>query len=136
MPLPALRADGTFPPGIYQATLDEVFLAFPAKTPQRVLLSSALASCVAIVQRLTLADQIALDGSYLTSKPDPGDVDLAVLTPGMYQLAGEQRFAAEGVDMQLLDIQFAHSLADFQGWLAFFSTARDGTSKGVVTVTL
>ena len=135
MPLPALRADGTLPPSVYQVPLYEVFTAFPAMTPQRLLLNSALASCVATVQRLALADQIAVDGSYLTGKPDPGDVDLAVLTPGTYQLAGEQRFAAEGVDIQLLDIQFAHSLVDFQGWLAFFSTVRDGTSKGVVTLT-
>jgi predicted nucleotidyltransferase len=90
---------------------------------------------VETIQRLALADQFALDGSYLTSKADPSDIDLAVLTPGMYQLAGEQRFAAEGIDIQLLDIQFAHNLLDFQGWLAFFSTARDGISKGVVIIT-
>ena len=135
MPLPALRADGTLPPGVYQASLDEVFAAFPATTPQRVALNNALAFCIATIQRLSLANQIALDGSYLTSKTDPGDVDLAVLMPGMYQLAGEQRFAAEGINVQLLDIQFAHNLLDFQGWLTFFSTARDGTSKGVVVVT-
>jgi uncharacterized protein DUF6932 len=135
MPLSALRADGTFPPGVYQASLDEVFATFPTTTQKRVVLHNALAFCVATVERLALADQIALDGSYLTNKPDPGDVDLTVLTPGIYQLAGEQRFTAEGINLQLLDIQFAHDLVDFQGWITFFSTVCDGTSKGVVTVT-
>ena len=134
MPLPALRADGTLPPGVYQASLDEVFAAFPATTPERVALNNALADCVATVQRLSLADQMVLDGSYLTGKSDPGDVDMAVLTPGIYQLAGEQRFGAEGINVQLLDIQFAHDLLSFQGWIAFFSLARDGAPKGVVTI--
>ncbi len=114
----------------------EVLAAFPATTPERVALNDALADCVAILQRLSLADQIVLDGSYLTSKPDPGDVDMAALTPGIYQLAGEQRFAAEGINVQLLDIQFAHDLLNFQGWIAFFSMARDGTPKGVVTISV
>ncbi len=136
MPLPTLRADGTLPPGLHYARLDEIFTAFPSTTPQRLMLNNAFAFCVATIQRLSLADQIALDGSYLTNKPDPADIDLAVFTPGMYQLAGEQRFAAEGIDLQLLDVQFAHDLLDFQGWLAFFATARDGTPKGVVRLSL
>lgn len=134
MPLPALRADGSLPPGVYHATLDEVFARFPAVTPQRQALNNALSFLMAIVQRLRLADEIILDGSYVTSKPDPEDVDIAVLTPGMYQLAGEQRYEAERIDMKLLDIQFAHDSADFQGWSVFFSTARDLTTKGIIAL--
>jgi hypothetical protein len=52
----------------------------------------------------------------------------------MYQLAGERRFAAEGIDMQLLDIQFAHDAVDFQGWLGFFSMSRTGTAKGAIVL--
>lgn len=135
MPLPALRADGTLPPGTHAATLAEVFAAFPATTPERQALNQALSQCVATVQRLNLAQQIAIDGSYATDKLSPGDIDLAVLTPGMYQLAGEQRFATEGIDLNLLDIQFAHDAAAFQGWLVFFSLSRSGTPKGVIVLT-
>lgn len=134
MPLPALRADGTLPPGVHSATLDEVFAAFPAVTSERQSLNSALAYCISTVRRLAMAEQIALDGSYVTSKMDPEDIDLAVFSPGIYQLAGEQQFAAAEIDIQLLDIQFAHDVLDFQGWLAFFSTARDGTPKGVISL--
>jgi hypothetical protein len=134
MPLPALRADGTLPPGVHRATLDEVFAAFPAATLERLALNVALSSCVATIKRLRLANQVALDGSYVTSKPDPADVDIAVLTPGVYQLAGEQRYAAEGIDMRSLDIQFAHDATDFQGWLMFFSTMRSGQGKGVISL--
>lgn len=134
MPLPALLADGSLPPGIHRATLSEIFSSFPATTPKRQALNHALAFCVATIQRLSLADQIALDGSYISRKTDPGDVDMVVLTPGVYQLAGEQRYNAEGIDMNLLDIQFAHDVIDFQGWLAFFSTTRTLAPKGVVVL--
>lgn len=136
MPLPALRADGTLPPGIHAATLDEVFAAFPPTTPQRQALNAALAHGVSTVKRLHLADRIALDGRYITHEPAPADVDMIVLTPGVYQLTGEQRYAAEGIDTTLLDIQFAHDAADFQGWLTFFGTGRSNMPKGVVDLVL
>jgi hypothetical protein len=134
MPLPVLRADGTLPPGIHRATLDEVFAAFPAVTPRRQALNDALGQCVATVKRRGLADDMGLDGSYTTSNPTPSDVDLVALTPGVYQLAGERRYAAEGIDVNLLDIQFAHDAPAFQGWLTFFSTARNGMTKGVIAL--
>ena len=56
-------------------------------------------------------------------------------TPGVYQLAGEQRYASAGIDMKLLGIQFAHDAFAFQGWLAFFSATRAGAPKGVVALT-
>ncbi|HST90533.1 MAG TPA: hypothetical protein VLJ14_19325 [Ktedonobacterales bacterium] len=134
MPLPVPRADGMLPPGIHHATLDEVFAAFPAATTKRQALNAAVEFCVAAIKRLGLADQIALDGSYISAKANPSDVDMVVLTPGVYQMAGERRFAAEGIDTNLLDIQFAHDASAFQGWLTFFSIARDLSPKGVVSL--
>ena len=134
MPLPVLRADGTLPPGIHHATLDEVFAAFPAATAERQALNTAVELCVATIKRLGLADQIALDGSYVSAKANPSDVDLVLLTPGVYKMAGESRFVAEGIDTNLLDIQFAHDASAFQGWLTLFSTARDFSPKGVVSL--
>jgi hypothetical protein len=135
MSLPALRPDGTLPPGEHAATLADVLAAFPATTPERQALNQALTQCVETVRRLNLAQQIAVDGSYTSDKATPGDIDLVVLTPGMYQLAGERQFAAEGIDVNLLDIQFAHDAADFQGWLGFFSLSRAGTAKGIILLT-
>jgi hypothetical protein len=117
---------------VHPATLTEVFTAFPARTPERQALNNALADCVVLVKGLRIADQIVLDGSYVTSKPDPSDIDMVVLTLGVYQAAGEQRFLAAGIDMALLHVQFAPDTTDFQGWLTFFSTDRALTSKGVV----
>ena len=71
------------------ATLDEVFAAFPAATTKRQALNAAVEFCVAAIKRLGLADQIALDGSYISAKANPSDVDMVVLTPGVYQMAGK-----------------------------------------------
>jgi hypothetical protein len=136
MPLPPLRLDGTLPPGVHVATVAEVFATFPAMTAQRQALDQALAYCVATVKRLRLADEIVLDGSYITSKPDPGDIDMVVLTPGVYQLTGERLYAAAGIDLAALDVQFTHEASDFQGWVAFFSTGRNLAPKGVVSLVL
>lgn len=135
MPLPSLRADGSLAPGVHRVSLDEIFARFPATTPTRQALNSALASCVAALKALRLAEQVAIDSGYITRKQNPSDVDMAVLTPGVYQLAGEQRYVSEGIGTQLLDIQFAHDLVAFQGWLAFFSVTRAGTPKGVILLT-
>ncbi len=116
MPLPPVRADGTLPPGVHVATLAEVFAAFPPVTPQRQALNQALAYFVTTVSRSHLADEIVLDGSYITSKPDPADIDMVVLMPGVYQLTGERVYASMGIDLTLLDIQFAHDTNSFQGW--------------------
>jgi len=78
MPLPALRADGTLPPGVHSASLEEVFAHFPATTAQRQALDAALSSCVVVAKRLRLADKMALDGSYITDKQQPSDVDVIV----------------------------------------------------------
>lgn len=74
-------------------------------------------------------------GSYITRRSDPSDVVMAVLTPGVYQKAGEQKFTAEGIDLQLLDLCFAHDQADFQQWQVFFSLARAQQPKGIILLT-
>lgn len=135
MPLPALRANGTLPLGVHSATLDKLFAAFPGTTAKRLALNDALTRCVDTIKRLNLASQIAVDGSYITDKPDPEDIDMVVLTPDVYQMEGEQHFAAEGIDILLLDIQFARDIVEFDDWLAFFSIARNHAPKGVVLLT-
>lgn len=132
MPLPPLRPDGTLPPGVHPATMVDVFARFPAITTQRQALNNALASAVATITRLDLAERVVLDGSFVSAKPDPEDVDMVVLTPGVYQLTGERVYAAAGIDLNLLDIQFAHDAVAFQGWIAFFSNDRNLVPKGVV----
>jgi hypothetical protein len=132
VPIPPLRIDGTLPPGFYDATLDEIFAAFPPITARRRILNETLTDFVATVKQLGFVQEIAIDGSFITAKREPDDVDLVVLTPGIYQLDGEPFLIAEGVDLLKMDVLFAHDHFDYQQWLGFFSTKRDLTPKGLI----
>jgi hypothetical protein len=132
MPIPPLRSNGLLPPGLYDAPLTEVFTFYPAISPERQTLNSALVHGMTVIWQNHLAQRIIIDGSYTTSKRNPNDIDMAVLTPGLYQIDGNQQFSAMGIDSMLLDIQFGHSIQDFDQWIDFFSRTRTGTLKGVV----
>jgi len=107
---------------------------YPPTTPERKTLDSALTQGLALIWQHQLAQRILIDGSYITSKLAPGDVDLAVLTPGIYQSEGEQLFAMRGVDTIMLHIQFAHDTKDFDQWIDFFSHSPLGMLKGVIEI--
>jgi len=138
MALPALRADGTLPPGLHQiTTLAELFASFPATTPQRQTLDAELLRFVDVARRFGLGAQVALDGSYTTSKPTPNDIDLALLSPGLDVQAVEQRLLMEGFDLiTMFDLWIETDQAPYEGWVRFFSTDRNGDPRGVVLFTI
>jgi hypothetical protein len=109
-----------------------VLAAYADVTASRQPLAAALSDFAAIAARLGIVQRVVLDGSSVTSTRDPGDIDLVVLTPGVYQPDGEQRFLSAGADLVALDIQFAHDVRDFDLWVEFFTTQRDSTRKGAI----
>ncbi len=89
MPIPPLQANGTLPPGEHHTTVAEIIAVFPATTIERQELNQALQDIQPALTKLkTLApDMIAyVDGSYVTSKPSPNDIDLLVLTDAMDEI--------------------------------------------------
>jgi hypothetical protein len=137
MALPPLRADGTLPPGRhYVATLDEVFAIFPATTGRRQLLDAALRRLVEVVTRFALGTALVIDGSYVTSKAEPADIDLALFSTGSGETAILQQLQAEGVDLMLLDVFVSITASNFDGWVQFFSADRTGHDRGVVMLTI
>jgi hypothetical protein len=78
MAIPAL-VNGLLPPGVYTATLLEVWHAFdqPGSTV-RPGLNLALQHAVTIIWSRDPAALVYVNGSYVTAKPNPGDVDVAV----------------------------------------------------------
>ena len=85
MSIPALNADGFLPPGIFDCDLPEVRTRFGTfqGSDQRPRLFTRLADLVSVTQRSGLFESLLLDGSFVTAKPAPNDIDLvAVLRPG------------------------------------------------------
>ncbi len=85
MPIPLLTADGFLPTGIFDCTLAEVRTRFGSfqGSERRERLFTKLADLATAAQRSGLFDSILLDGSFVTAKAAPNDVDLvAVLRLG------------------------------------------------------
>ncbi|MGH2514181.1 MAG: DUF6932 family protein [Ktedonobacterales bacterium] len=128
--LPPRRPDGTLPPGRHQiATLGDLLAAFPATTPKRQALNAAPIHLVDVVRRLALAAQVVIDGSYLTWKPDPEDVDVALLSTGAREMVTLQRLQQEGVDLTLLDVFVETTAPRFDNWITFYSADRLGNAR-------
>lgn len=85
MPIPALNHDGFLPPGIWDCTLAELrerFAAFSGSY-HRSRLFARLEDLFQTMQRSGLFEVLLVDGSFVTAKPAPNDIDLvAVLLPG------------------------------------------------------
>lgn len=137
MTLPHLRPDGTLPPGEHQLTaVSDLFVVFPATTVRRRALDAALVQFVEVVRRLALGTSVVIDGSYVTAKAAPEDIDLALLSTGASETITLQRLQQEGVNLALLDVFVETTLSDFERWVSFFSADRTGQSRGVVLLTI
>jgi hypothetical protein len=84
MPIPALNADGFLPAQIHDCTLVELrdrFGRFQG-SEQRSRLCGRLEELFTAMQRSGLFEALLVDGSFVTSKAAPNDIDLvAVLRP-------------------------------------------------------
>ena len=85
--------DGVLPIGIYTCTLDEVahFFGRFNRSDQRPRLTEKLKQYVIDVRKSGIANAVIVDGSYITQKPEPGDIDLILALRADFDLAQELR---------------------------------------------
>ena len=83
MAIPPLRFDGHLPEGVYSATITEVARRFGSSTPRRKVLMKRLTHWVRLSQSVG-AKRLLIDGSFVSAKENPGDVDVIVQTTLMY----------------------------------------------------
>lgn len=131
------------PPGIHQATLDEVAAAF-AISPRRRELFDGLVNASGRLLRAG-CPTVYLDGSYVTGKPKPGDfdacwdpagVDPARLDPVFLQFANGREaqkrvFKGEFFPSSMMCRDVG------QAFLEFFQQDRfTGKQKGIIAISL
>jgi hypothetical protein len=78
--LPDLDHNGNLPPGIHRATAEEVAARFGTGSPEREVETTELIEFVNWAREAGLG-RLLVDGSYVTSKQMPNDVDVVIL-PG------------------------------------------------------
>ncbi|MBA3825252.1 MAG: hypothetical protein H0X24_15305 [Ktedonobacterales bacterium] len=136
MPIPPLQASGTLPAGEHHATVAEIITAFPATTIERQELNQALQDIQPALTKLkTLAPDmiVDIDGSYVTSKPTPNDIDLLVLTDSMDEIQVQDFFNQEcPIPATYLDV---HADPLHRRHLVnVFSYTRNNRPKGVLVL--
>jgi hypothetical protein len=143
VPIPDFRADGYLPDGVHQASEAEALFRFGSPTRVRRRLALRVRHWLELV-RAVRASRFLADGSFVTAKPHPGDLDAVVLLPGDFgqQLAAEFAPAVELDEILTTrrpeELFAAEDEADWLNWIEFFTRTRepDGRRKGVVEVVL
>ena len=148
MPIPAFTPEGLLPPGVHDCTLDELrerFGSFQA-SDRRCRLFERLEAFVREARLTGMVDAIIVDGSFVTDKSYPNDIDLilvlqdehdyrANLRPFEYNVLS-RKSVRRIYDFDVMLMQ-QHELESAENFL-FFSQVRDRPDlrKGMIRVAL
>jgi len=141
--IPEFREDGYLPEGVHVATEAEVTFRFGTESIRRQKLALRLRRWIALCRAVS-ARKLFVDGSFVTSKTEPNDVDAVVWLPNDFvdQVNAQEVEAIELENMLLTrhpeEIFAAEDRHDWDAWLEFFGRTResDGRRKGVVEIEL
>jgi hypothetical protein len=130
--IPHCNDDGYLPPGIHGATLEEVAIRFGQESELRQAQMESLRWLVGLAWRAG-ALRIVVNGSFVTDKLEPNDVDCVLLIGPDFP-----RDAAAEVEL-LAGLPFINlEMVDLEGFRQFtertFATDRNLVAKGMVEV--
>ena len=141
--IPPFDTEGYLPAGVYLATEAEVTFRFGSATPRRRRLVLQLRRWVELARRVG-APRLLIDGSFVTVKENPNDVDAVVLLPADFDRQIENGLeSALELEVMLLtrhpeEIFAAEDETDWNEWVDFFSHTREANDrrKGLVEIEL
>lgn len=148
MPIPPLSPQGFLPPGIHDASLDEVETRFGRfkSNERRIELFSKLRQYVAELSTWGHIKEVLLDGSFVSSKECPDDIDMIVVYKEDFDIAAEVAPSEYNClkssrvrSMYGFDVFVAFpGDATYQKFKAFFEqdTTQVGLTKGLVRILL
>jgi len=143
MPIPPLQEDGFLPPGLHPAEMDEIEDRFGRNTPRRQEFCERLRMFVDLAQHCG-ALRMFVNGSFVTAKAKPGDVDVVIWLGAKYfellKQADKKAIRLEEV-LDTREPEEAFSVfeeVDWNDWINFFSLIREHPNKhkGLVEVKL
>jgi hypothetical protein len=141
--IPEFRQDGYLPEGLFLASEAEFTFRFGTQSRRRQRLIHRVRRWIELA-KLVRAMRLFIDGSFITAKPEPNDVDAVVLLSNDFemQIAANSEAAMELEEMLLTrrpeEIFAAENDTDWNDWIEFFSRTRepDGRRKGLVEIAL
>lgn len=140
MPIPALRLDGYLPEGLHFATEIEIEARFGTANVRRQTLMRQLSYFLHLA-RVAGALRFFVNGSFVTAKPEPGDVDAVCLVPVDWSVetsVATRELYAVALARLPKELFVAYTESRWDQWVDFFSRTRepDGRRKGVVEIQL
>ena len=146
MPLPNLNHAGELPEGLHRATIDEVIAQFGSGTSQQEIMTARLRRIHQLANDTNHLQRLIIFGSYITSKPEPNDIDLALIFDDDFDMSACTESAKRLLNHQQATNEFGASVFWIRPSLLFLETIdefilgwqvkRDGTRRGIVEVTI
>lgn len=141
--IPPFRSDGYLPVGVHVCSEAEVLFRFGTSNRRRRRLAIRLRRWIELGRQVE-ARRLLVDGSFVTAKEEPGDIDSVMLLPqDFYRRVMREDVAATELEQMFLTRQpeelfAAEDEIDWDEWIAFFSQTRepDKRRKGLVEVRL
>src|SRR4051812_5633922 len=87
--IPSFRADGYLPEGLHRASEAEALFRFGTSTRRRRRLALRLRRWLELARKVG-ASRLLLDGSFVTAKAEPQDIDAVLLLAVDFQVQVEQ----------------------------------------------
>lgn len=93
MPIPSFTERGFLPSGIHDCSLEEIGARFGTfqSMDRRPRLYRQLRAFLEEARSTNLFVAIIVNGSFVTNKPDPGDIDLILVLPNDYDVSADLR---------------------------------------------
>jgi hypothetical protein len=133
--LPPFDDIGNLPPGIHACSLAELTARFGTGSEERETEINELVDFIEAA-RIAGVRRLMVNGSFVTGKLAPNDVDVVILPGPDYPRDASELDASEVV-WPFLQIIVAADDADFEAWATHqFATDRRRHAKGVVEVIL
>ena len=132
--IPGFNEDGYLPPGIHAATLEEMSTRFGQESELRQVQMQSLGWLVDLARRAGV-QRIVVNGSFVTDKLEPNDVDCVLLIgPGFPREPAAEADLLAGlpyINLQLVDEKTFRQFTE-----KTYATDRNLVPKGMVEITL
>lgn len=145
MALPSFTESGDLPVGVHVASFSELVARLGSQTTQRRRVLLRLERVLALARGTGHLSRMIVFGSFVTSKPDPNDVDVFLLMDDAFEVAtvaGEARLvfdhaAAEAhFGASVFWIRRLAALDGEQAAVEYWQVKRDGQRRGIVEIDL
>jgi hypothetical protein len=141
---PEFNSEGDLPVGVYKASLSDVIEHFGSGTPQRRIVGRRLVRIFELASNTGHLFRFIVFGSFVTSKPEPNDVDIFLLmedsfdvshVTGAASVVFRQSTAQNWLGASIFWLRRFAAIGGEQAAIEDWQFKRDGTRRGIVEVT-